>query len=304
MRRFHARHTAATCGRWSGRQNVVVDPLHDPDDEELLAPEQARDLAALVERAQLASGAVREGRVGKVGVADVVLNAGNPLALGNRACGLWGTSAEVATTLFRLESVFAEAGRPEAVVHASPTTVADIEGIADDSGWHAVTENVALLYRPDPAARETEAIGTHPVREAAQDDLPSVAELLADELDLSSGAERRLPRHLGQRLDDPRCFLHVLEDGELERAAGFVLGFAESGMGLIEHIAVRPGRRNRGRGRELLRVGVDAALDRGALLVATHAEDGGSAQRFAESCGFETAYPVTAYTRRVDELLE
>ncbi|ASU79707.1 GNAT family N-acetyltransferase [Actinopolyspora erythraea] len=281
-----------------------MDPLHDPDDEELLGPEQARDLAALVERAQLASGAVREGRIGKVGVADVVLNAGNPLTLGNRACGLWGTSAEVATTLFRLENVFAEAGRPEAVVHASPTTVADIEGIADDSGWHAVAENVAMLYRPDPARNGTEAIGTHPVREAAQDDLPSVAELLADELDLSSGAERRLPRHLGQRLDDPRCFLHVLDDGELERVAGFALGFAESGVGLIEHIAVRPGRRNRGRGRALLRAGVEAAVERGSVLVATHAEDGGSLQRFAESCGFGVAYEVVSYTRGLEERFE
>ncbi len=279
-----------------------VDPLHDPDDEELLSPEQARELAAQVERAQLASGAVRDGRTGKVGVADVVLNAGNPLALGNRACGLWGTSAEVATTLFRLERVFADAGRPEAVVHASPTTVADIEGISDDSGWHAVAENVALVHRIDRA--DAEPTGTYPVRQAVEEDLEPIAGLLSDELDLSEGAERRLPRNLAQRLDDPRCLLHVIADTEVDRPAGFVLGFVESEVGLIEHIAVRPGRRGRGRGRALVGSAVDAAARAGARLVATHAEDGGSAQRFAEACGFATAYEVTAYTRGVDELFD
>ncbi|PRW64766.1 GNAT family N-acetyltransferase [Actinopolyspora mortivallis] len=281
-----------------------MDPLHDPDDEELLTPEQAREVATLVERAQLASGAVRDGHVGRVGVADVVLNTTNPLALANRACGLWGTSAEVATTLLRLERVFAEAGRPEAVVHASPTTVADIEGIADDSGWHAVAENVALLHPLGERLARGPSVPGCPVRPAEEGDLDAVAELLSDELDLSAGAERRLPRGLAQRLDDPRCLLYVVDDPEAPRPAGFVLGFLENQVGLVEHVTVRPGRRGRGMGGALMAGVVETAVRAGVRFVVTHAEDGGRAQRFAEACGFDTVYPVTVYTRGVEELFD
>jgi hypothetical protein len=40
------------------------------------------------------------------------------------------------------------------------------------------------------------------------------------------------------------------------------------------------------------------------MLVAAHVDEGGSGERFAEACGFEAGYPVTAYARRVDELLD
>src|SRR5207248_1360924 len=148
---------------------------------------------ALVEGARLAAGAVRYGRVGRVGCARVVVNRDNPLPSGNHACALDGTSAEVAATLLRLERTFAEAGRAEAVAFASPTTVPEIEGIADDAAWRAVQEEVAMLHRehlppPDVA-----------VRPAAVADLPAAAELLADELGLSD--TRRMVRHLGHWFD-------------------------------------------------------------------------------------------------------
>lgn len=276
-----------------------VDPLHDPDDEELLHPRQARELAGLVETAWMASGAIRDGGVGRIGAASVVVNNGNPLTGGNHACALWGTLAEVARTLLRLEDVFAEAGRPEAVVYASPTTVAEIEGIADDAGWRAVEENVALLHRAEHAATSR----TSP-RRAREDDVSGIAELLADEAGLSSRGEARLARNLGHRLDDARCVVRVFDDPEVERVAGFAQGFTEHGTGLVEQVVVRSGRRGRGAGSALVSRVVADLRERGARTVAAHAEEGSSTERFAESCGFEAVYAVTAYARRVDELLD
>lgn len=274
-----------------------MDPLHDPDDDALLDPRQARDLAGLVERARLASAAIRYGRVGSVGAADVVINRDNPLPGANHACGLWGTLAEVASTLLRLERTFAEAGRREAVVYASPTTVVEIDGIADDAGWRAVEEGVALLHR---SAREPLA-GARPVTD---DDLPGAAELIADEAGLSSSGESRLTRHLGHRLDDPRCLLRVVDDPGADRLAGYVQGFVARGVGLVEQVVVRPGRRRRGTGRGLVALAVDELKKRGARLVVAYGEEGDATERFAEACGFEAVYPVTTYARRIDELLD
>lgn len=275
-----------------------MDPLYDPDDEELLDPRQARELAGLIEAARMASGAIRYGRVGRVGVANVVINKDNPLPTGNHACALWGTLAEVGVTLLALERSFADIGRAEAVVYASPTTVAEIEGIADDSGWQAVEESVAMVCRRDPAP------AADVTRPALDSDLRGVAEFIADDAGLSSAGEARLVRNLGHRLDDPRCVFQVADDPEAGRLAGFATGFTEHGTGLVEHVIVRPGRRRRGVGRALT-AGVVAGLrERGARLVAAHGEEGGSVERFAEACGFEAAYGVTAYARRVDDLLD
>ncbi|MBB5957404.1 GNAT superfamily N-acetyltransferase [Saccharothrix tamanrassetensis] len=269
----------------------MVDPLHDPDDPELLDPYRARELAGLVEAARLASGAVRYGKVGRVGCAQVVVNRDNPLPLGNHACALYGSSAEVAGTLMRLEQSFADVGRAEAVVYASPTTVAEIEGIADDAGWYAVEESLAVVHRG--AVREST------VRAAVDADLEGMAVLLADDLGTDPA---RLVRHLGQRLDDPRCVFVAVDDGD--RLAGFAAGFGERGVGLVEHVVVRPARRRRGVGSALVNGVVAALHDLGALLVVAHVAEGGAGERFAEACGFETGYPVTAYARRVDELLD
>ncbi|ATE52669.1 MULTISPECIES: GNAT family N-acetyltransferase [Actinosynnema] len=274
----------------------MVDPLHDPDDPELLDPYRARDLAGLVENARLASGAVRYGRIGAVGCARVVVNPDSPLPGGNHACALDGTSAEVAGTLLRLERSFADVGRAEAVVYASPTTVAEIEGIADDAGWYAVEELLTFVHRRrrGPLAESAQ------VRPAADADLPQLAELLAD--DLGVGGSRKLVRHLGQRLDDPRCAILVVDDGD--RVGGFASGFGEHRVGLVEQVVVRPARRRRGIGSALVGGLVSTLWDAGALLVSAQVAEGGAGERFAEACGFEAAYPVTAYARRVDELLD
>ncbi|MEU4742522.1 GNAT family N-acetyltransferase [Actinosynnema sp. NPDC023658] len=270
----------------------MVDPLRDPDDPELLDPYRARELAGLVEAARLASGAVRYGKVGRVGAAQVVVNRDNPLPGGNHACAVYGSSAEVAGTLMRLEQTFADVGRAEAVLYASPTTVAEIEGIADDTGWHAVEESLAVVHRGEVRRSEV-------VRAARDTDLEGIAELLADDLGVDGP---RLLRHLGQRLDDPRCVFVVTDDGD--RIGGFASGFAERRVGLVEHAVVRPARRRRGLGRALV-FGVVAELrEAGVVLVASHVAEGGAGERFVEACGFDVCYPVTAYARRVDELLD
>lgn len=271
--------------------------MHDPDDDALLDPRQARDLAGLVENARMASATIRYGRIGTVGSASVVINRDNPLPGGNHACALWGTLAEVASTLLLLEQTFADAGRREAIVYASPTTVAEIDGIADDAGWRAVEENVALLHRV-----EKEPIDG--VREVMDSDLPGIAELIADEAGLSSSGENRLTRHLGHRLDDPRCLLRVVDDPGADRIAGYVQGFVSRGVGLVEQVVVRPGRRRRGAGRGLVTAAVDELRERGARLVAAYSDEGGTTERFVEACGFEPVYAVTAYARRIDELLD
>ncbi|WP_158846740.1 GNAT family N-acetyltransferase [Saccharothrix deserti] len=277
----------------------MVDPLRDPDDPELLDPYRARELAGLVEAARLASGAVRYGKVGRVGVAQVVVNRDNPLPGGNHACAVYGSSAEVAGTLMRLEQTFADVGRAEAVLYASPTTVAEIEGIADDTGWHAVEESLAVVHRGEVRLSPL-------VRPARDTDLEGIAELLADDLGLGG---TRLLRHLGQRLDDPRCVFVVVDDGiagsaEGDRLGGFASGFGERGVGLVEHAVVRPARRRRGLGSALVGGVVAALHEAGALLVASHVAEGGGGERFVEACGFDVCYPVTAYARRVDELLD
>lgn len=274
-----------------GKVVALVDPLRDPDDPELLDPYRARELALLIETTRLASGAVRYGKVGRVGCAQVVINRDNPLPSGNFACALDGSSVEVASTLLRLEQTFADVGRAEAVVYASPTTVDEIEGIADDSGWYAVEELLAVVHRGQLDAVDA--------RFAVDTDLPGIVELLSDEL---VGGRERLLKHLGQRLDDPRCVLLVIDDGS--RVAGFVSGFVERGVGLIEQVVVRPARRRRGVGRSLVLSAVAALRSAGALLVASQVDEGGAGERFAEACGFVAAYPVTAYVRRVDELLD
>jgi GNAT superfamily N-acetyltransferase len=274
-----------------GRSVELVDPLRDPDDPELLDPYQARALASLVETARLASGAVRYGKVGRVGSASVVINRENPLPAGNFGCALDGSSVEVASTLLQLEHTFAAVGRAEAVVYASPTTVDEIEGIADDSGWYAVEELLTVVHH-GPASVAAE------VRRAGDADLPGIVELLSDEL---VGNRARLSRWLGHRLDDPRCVLLVVDDGD--RVGGFVSGFAERGVGLVEQCVVRPARRRRGVGRSLVVSAAAALRSGGATLIASQVDEG-PGERFAEACGFVAAYPVTAYVRRVDELLD
>lgn len=320
---------------------TIFDHLRDPDDPALLDPAQARALATRVESARLAAGAVRYGRVGKVGVANVVVNRDNPLPSGNHACGLDGTAAQVATTMLRLEETFADLGRAEAVVIASPTTVPEIDGIADDTGWHAAAEEVAVVHRITPAeptgdsgteqpgsadqqdhpgkpadsVRQDHSAGSHSPnpsgpdssrpapRDATELDLDGIAELWADDLGLADSGLPKLRRHLTHLLDDPRWRILVLDDIGTDRIAGFALAFAHPGIGLLDQVVLRASRRRHGGGRALAAAALDVLHGEGAEFVVGYVEEGSAAERFAEECGFDAAYPVVTYVRRIDELL-
>ena len=60
-------------------------------------------------------------------------------------------------------------------MYASPTTVDEIEGIADDSGWYAVEELLTVVHREPASVAEG-------VRPAVDADVPGIVELLSDEL--------------------------------------------------------------------------------------------------------------------------
>ena len=278
-------------GSWL--DNEGVDPLHDPDDEALLDPRQARDLAGLVETARMSSAVIRYGLRTRVGAATVVLNQDNPLPTANHAFGLWGTSAEVANTLLDLEQVFAEAGRDEALLYASPTTVSEIDGIADDTGWMAVEDQVALVHRAGRHQRPGQA--------AEDRDLAEIAERSPTTRNSPPSRAATAAQHR-HRSDDPRCVFLVLDDPAADRIAGFAQGFVEHGVGLVEQVLVRPG------GAAAASAGnwsetAHELYARGALLIAAHSEQGSAVEAFADTCGFEAVCEVTAYARRVDELM-
>ncbi|GAB2925008.1 hypothetical protein GCM10027047_22490 [Rhodococcus aerolatus] len=273
----------------------MSDPLVDPDDPTVLSPQAARALAEQVEDAQLAAGAVRYGRVTRVGCARVVLNPSSPLPTGSFAVGLDATSAAVGRTLLALETTFADAGRSEALVHASPTTVPEIQGLADDAGWFAVAESLVVVRLSAP---EEPAL---PVREARDADLPGVAELLADAVDLPEDGLPSLVRLLGHRLDDPRSHVLLVDDGDLDRLAGVAVGHGGGAVGLLEHVVVRAARQRRGIGTALVDALGGRLLAAGATLLAAQVTEAAAEEHLAEACDFTTAYPVTTYARRVDE---
>ena len=275
----------------------MSDPLADPDDPELLTPQAARLLAEKVEAAQLAAGAVRYGKVGRVGCARVVLNPQSPLPSGSFAVGLDGAAAPLGPTLLALEQAFAGAGKVEALVHASPTTVVEIQGLADEAGWFAVAERLVVV-RVVPSEAPTRG-----VRQATGEDLVGVVELLADAVDLPEEGTDALLTLLGHRLDDPRNVLLVVTDAELDRVVGMAMGYRGPEVGLVEHVVVRPSRRRRGIGTALLTAVGQDLFDGDASVVAALVEEAGAEEALTESGGFVSAYPVTTYARRLDELV-
>lgn len=283
----------------------MSDPLWDPDDPELLTPEAAWLLAERVEDAQLAAGAVRYGKVGRVGCARVVVHPGSPLPSGSFAVGLDGARAALGSTLLALEQTFADAGKAEALVHASPTTVTEIQGLADEAGWFAVAERWAVV-RVVPADGPTPG-----VRPAGAEDLEGIAELLADAVELSEDGTDALLTLLGHRLDDPRTVLLVVVDTELDRVVGTALGYRGVGgagvgvaeVGVVEHVVVRPSRRRRGIGTALLTAAGQDLFEAGTTVVAALVEEAGAEEALTEAAGFVAAYPVTTFARRLDELV-
>ncbi|HWG92672.1 MAG TPA: GNAT family N-acetyltransferase [Mycobacteriales bacterium] len=268
-----------------------LEPLLDLDDDRRAA------LARVLESAEAALGAVRYGSRLRVGVADVVLNPDSPLASGARATGLDGAPAAVEATLRALPAVFAEAGLPRVLVHASPSSAPELPLLAEELGYDAVEERtVLLLTRPHLLVEGEPGRSTVPLPEALED---QVAALVAEAHGWSRGVERRLHRVLGHRFDDPR---HVAvaalgPEGEL---VGVATGFLAGEVGQVVDAAVRPRHRRRGAGSALVSAVAAELLLRGAATVWSTAEAGGRAERLGASLGLEPAYDAVSYVLGLD----
>ncbi|MDP9394097.1 MAG: GNAT family N-acetyltransferase [Actinomycetota bacterium] len=258
-------------------------------------PDDEVALAQLVESSARAAGALRYGSILRVGTATAVVNPDSPFLLGNAAGAVGGTPAQATATLRALESLYVEAGREEAVVVGSPTSLPELDLVADEAGWSAVEEGVvavAALGGLVPAAGRPCA-----VRPFADADLPAVAGLLADAAGLPGGAEQALLRHVGHRVEDPRAL--VLVAARDEQPAGVLLAVADRGLAVVTDLAVDLRARHKGLGTALVAQAVALLADRGASLLAAPAEAGGVAQRFWERAGLTEAYATTTYARRV-----
>jgi predicted N-acetyltransferase YhbS len=259
-------------------------------------------LAASLEAAHRTLTAVRYGSVFQVGVATVVLNPDDPRPTAGFAAGLSGPPGRVASTLRALPSVWAEAGLPAVLVSASPSSVPELELLAEENGYEAVEETTAMvLTRPARLSEGEPGRVTQVLRDA---DEHQVGPLLAEAHDWSEDLGRRLQAVAGHRLDDPRHLtMAAYENGEL---AGIATGFLHAagrlgGLGQLVDVAVRPRARARGLGGALASAVAAALLARGAECVWTVGEAGGRSERFFSLLGFEPAYDAVTYRLPVDE---
>lgn len=267
-------------------------PLLDLDDAERAA------LAARVEAASAALGAVRYGSRFRVGAAHVVLNPDSPLLDGACASRFDAVPGDVEATLRVLPRVFAEAGLSRVVVIASPASVPELGLLAEETGYDAVEETSTLvLTRPRLLVEGEPGLTTRPLPEHLEDD---AAPLLAEAHGWSAPVERRLRRVLGHRLDDPRHIaVAAVEraegDGRDDRLVGLATGFLVDGAGQVGDVVVRPGERRRGTGSALCSAVAAVLLERGADLVWATTAAGSRAERAAAALGFEPAYDAVTY---------
>lgn len=256
-----------------------------------LSPGHVAALAGRVEETRRALARVRYGAVFRVGVAACVLNPDSPLPADNFAASLAGGAPQVQATLERLPIVFAEAGRPEVVVHDSPSCSPELGLLAEETGYEAVEESAVLvLHRPARLAEGEPGRIVAPVTEAEE---LRVADVLSDAANYGSAVRRELAAVVGHRLDDPRYSVWAARvDGEL---AGVAASFLDGGIGLVCDLAVLPGARRRGLGRALVSGAAASCLTAGAELVCAFGETRGPGERFWTSLGFEPAYDEVTY---------
>jgi GNAT superfamily N-acetyltransferase len=268
-----------------------LEPLLDLDDDRRAA------LARVLESAEGALGAVRYGSRLRVGLADVVLNPDSPLASGGRATGLDGAPGSVEATLRLLPGVFADAGLPRVLVHASPSSAPELPLLAEELGYDAVEERtVLLLTLPHLLVEGEPGRSTVPLPERLE---PDVAALVAEAHGWSRGVERRLHRVLGHRLDDPRhVAMAVVAPGP--ELVGVATGFLSGEVGQVVDVVVRPGHRRRGAGSALASAVAAELLQRGAATVWGVTEAGGRTERLAAGLGFEPAYDAVTYVLALD----
>lgn len=256
-----------------------------------LDDDRAAALAATLEQAARALGAVRYGSQLQVAAASVVLNPDSPLPASNHASSFSGGPGAVEAALLLLPQVWSEAGLPEVHVVASPGSAPELGLLCEELEYEAVEETTTLLLTDPTRLVDLEpGIRTRPLPEQAED---AVAPLLADALGWAPGVLRRQRRLLGHRLDDPRhVAMAALEDGEL---VGVATGFRHGAVGQVVDVAVADGHRRRGLGRALVSAVAAQHLASGASLVWTSVEAGGRAERACQHLGFAPAYDAVTY---------
>lgn len=257
-----------------------------------LDDDRRADLARTFEEAHRALCAVRYGAAFRFGPGHVVLNADNPLAVGSFVSGLDGDLGMVERTLLALPLIWAEAGKHQVVVLASPSSAPELDLLAEECGYEAAEEvTTMLLTDPSQLVDGEPGILTRPLREQ---DEGEVGAFLAAAHDWSPAIGRRLQVVQGHRLDDPRHqALAAYDDGEL---VGIATGFLYGATGQVAHVAVRRDARGRRYGRALASGVAADLLQRGARLVWASVEAGGLVERFFAGLGFEPAYDGVVFT--------
>ena len=252
-------------------------------------------LAAALEDAHRALCQVRYGAVFPFGSASVVLNPDNPLAVGSFAAGFQGDLGVVEQSLLALPLVWAEAGRHQVVVVASPSSVPELDLLAEECGYEAAEEVTTMLLTDLRQLVDGEpGLLTRPLPE---EDEGYVGSLVAAAHDWSPAVGQRLQVVMGHRMDDPR---HVaVGSWEAGRLVGVATGFLTGATGQVVEVSVERGARRRSHGRALASAVAATLLQRGAELVWASTEAGGLTERFLAGLGFEPAYDSVCFTAPV-----
>jgi ribosomal protein S18 acetylase RimI-like enzyme len=178
------------------------------------------------------------------------------------------------------------------VVLASPSSVPELDLLAEECGYEAAEETTTMLLT-DPRQLVDGEPGIL-VRPLPEEDEGLVGALLARAHDWSPAIGRRLQVVQGHRLDDPRhVAFAAYEGGEL---VGVATGFHVGATGQVVHVAVDRPWRGRRLGRALASSVAFTLQLRGARLVWLSAEAGGLTERFFTGLGFESAYDSVVFT--------
>lgn len=257
-----------------------------------LGDDRRAGLARTLEEAQRALCQVRYGSVFAFGNGHVVLNPDNPLAVGSFASGFQGDLGIVEKSLLALPLVWAEAGKHQVVVLASPSSVPELDLLAEECGYEAAEEtSTMLLTDPGQLVDGEPGILTRPLPEQ---DEGYVGGLVAAAHDWSPGVGLRLQVVQGHRLDDPRHVAVGAWDGP--ELVGVATGFLVGAVGQVVEVSVAREARRRRFGRALASAVAAALLQRGAELVWASVEAGGLSERFLTGLGFEPAYDAVIFT--------
>lgn len=256
------------------------------------------DLPSRVESAQRALGRIRYGSQLRIGTAALVLNPDSPLVTANMVTEVGGSPAAAAATLEALPAVFADAGRREVVLVSSPSSLPELEVVAEEAGYLAIDEGVVLtLEEPGLLVEHEPGARVIPLRER---DEPELATLLVDAYGWPAGIEEQLAVSLGHRLDDPRVRVFAAHEQDLLVGASLSFLFADlsATVGMVTELGVRVACRRRGLGRALASAAASDLLRRGAGRVTAAVDAASVAERMWTGIGFTPAYETITYSRR------